>query len=562
MTSRPLVNCLGLALTVVVSADALAQTAGQQKPPVAQPGQIERQFQRPPEPTARPGAVTIPDVSQKPPENAGSITIVLTQVNVEGVTRYRPDALRSAYANLLQKEVTLADVYRVAETLTAKYRNDGYILSQVFVPAQTIEGGVVRLQAVEGYIANVRVEGSTASTRDRLKKYGDKIRATRPLTMAALERYVLLANDLPGVVAQAVLAPSTVAGASDLILRLSRRRELSDLNSDNRGSTAQGPTRVLGDFNRDSLLGVGSRTEMRGVTTFTPELSYVAAAHDQFVGAEGGKVGLAASYVYSRPQELSIVPLNLLTRSTTATVSYGHPLVRRRSYNLYGRAVLSAFDSTTKVFGVNDTIDHVRALQLAVTYDFADGLHGLNVVDVAFTQGLNALGASHNGEQLLSRASGRVDFRKGALYVQRLQMLAPNWSVLVSGSGQYAFTDLLTSEMFSFGGELFGRGYDPSALLNDHGASAKVDLRYIHRWGATRPLTLMPYAFGDAGRVWVRTGLPGLSSWASAASAGAGVRMNVGSQFSGFVEVAKPFNVVVGSDQSRDPRVYAGVTVR
>src|SRR5262249_10417892 len=151
-----------LSIGLLVSSLPTAATAQVQqpppRPPVTQPGQIERQFQRPPEPSAKPGAIAIPEARQKAPENADSIKILVTQLTVDGSTTYSQDALRAAYANVLNKEVSLTEIYRIVERLTARYRNDGYILSQVYVPAQTVEDGSIHLQAVEGYIANVRVE--------------------------------------------------------------------------------------------------------------------------------------------------------------------------------------------------------------------------------------------------------------------------------------------------------------------------------------------------------------------------------------------------------------------
>jgi len=549
---------IGVVCFVCVSAAVAAH--GQTKPPGTRPGQIEKQFERPPEPSAKPGPINIPESRLTPPPNAGDVKVVLHHVKIDGVTAYRPEALRASYASILEKEVTLAEIYRVVEGLTAKYRNDGYVLSQVFVPAQTVEGSI-RLQALEGYIANVRVEGGTDEMRRRVKKYSDKIRASRPLRMAALERYVLLVNDLPGFAAQAVLAPSTVPGASDLVLQLARHREQSDLSSDNRGSEAQGPARLSGNLILQSLVGAASQTELRTVTTFTEELFYAAVQHDQFIGAHGGKVGIAASYVYSKPQELSIVPLRLNEQSDSLHVSYSHPIVRRRSRNLYLRGALSAFDSTSRVFGVTDTVDHVRSVTVAATFDGADRLGGVNLIDVGFSQGLQELGASREGDQILSRSTGRVDFRKSTIYAQRVQSLPARWSLLFGASGQYAFTDLLASEMFSIGGEWFGRGYDPSSLLNDHGAAIKLDLRYNVRLGAT-PIAVMPFVFGDAGRVWQRTRFPGIEPSQSIASAGGGAWLNIGRQFAGFIEIAKPFEPIVGQSATRSVRVYAGVSVR
>jgi len=223
--------------------------------------------------------------------------------------------------------------------------------------------------------------------------------------------------------------------------------------------------------------------------------------------------------------------------------------------------MLTAFDSTSRVFNVTDTVDHVRSVTVGATYDGADRLGGGNLIDVGFSQGLQELGASREGDQILSRSTGRVDFRKSTIYAQRVQSLPAGWSLLFGASGQYAFTDLLASEMFSVGGEWFGRGYDPSTLLNDHGAALKLDLRYSLRLGA-KPITLMPFAFGDAGRVWQRTPFRGIEPSQSIASAGGGAWLNVGRQFAGFIEIAKPFEPIVGQSATRGVRVYAGVSVR
>jgi len=550
---------VGISLCLaVLSTDAQAQV----HPPVPPPGQIERQLEKPPEPSAKQGVITIPAPGQTPPPNAEGIKFVLNQLTIAGSTVYSERALSAVYASDLHKEVTLAEVYRVVGRLTAKYRNDGYILSQVIVPAQAVEGGVIRLQAIEGYVADVRVEGGSARLRGRIRKYGDKIKASRPLTVGALERGVLLINDLPGVSAHAVLAPSAVPGASDLVLQVTHRAAAADLSSDNRGSTAQGPRRVSGTLDLHATLGAGSRTEVRGVSTLDRELIYVAVAHDQFVGASGGRFEVAASYVYSKPQELAIIPLDLVTDSETLTVSYTQAIVRSRSRNLSMRGSVSAFNSTSSIFGIRDTSDRVRAAHVGLTYDGADRIGGLNIADVEFSQGLKGLGASGSDSIFLSRPNGRTDFRKATLYAARVQSLPANWSLLASVDAQYAFTDLLASELFSVGGEQFGRGYDPSALLNDHGAALRLDLRYTAAVGGRSATTIMPYGFTDLGKVWQRTPEPGIAGSQSAASAGGGIRLNIGRQLSGFIEVAKPFNTIVGSDQNRDVKIYGGVSIR
>ena len=93
------------------------------------------------------------------PTGADQVRFVLHALQVDGVTAYPAAEIRAAYADLLGTEVTLARIYDVAAALTRQYRNDGYVLSQVVVPEQSIRAGSVRLQAIEGYVANVRFTG-------------------------------------------------------------------------------------------------------------------------------------------------------------------------------------------------------------------------------------------------------------------------------------------------------------------------------------------------------------------------------------------------------------------
>ncbi|MGH8675330.1 MAG: ShlB/FhaC/HecB family hemolysin secretion/activation protein, partial [Burkholderiales bacterium] len=253
-------------------------------------------------------------------------------------------------------------------------------------------------------------------------------------------------------------------------------------------------------------------------------------------------------------------PLNLETESETYTFAYSHPVIRSRSENLYVRGTLSAHDGRTDLFGVRDTEDHLRVLRLGLTYDRADSLAGVNIVDVELSHGLRGLGASRNGDPMLSRANGRVDFSKIVLYAARVQPLDQSWSVFGALTAQHAFNNLLSSELFSYGGEQFGRGHDPSELVGDHGAALKLELRYTGALPAAAG-SYTAYAFYDHGHVRQRES-GGLKAGESAASAGLGVRFGIGSHVSGVIEAAKPVIRVVAQEGDQKTRIFGGLSVR
>ncbi len=188
-------------------------------PGPAEPGRIEERFKEAPRPRAEPELAVPRTEADLPPEKAKSLRFKLTGVVVEGSTVYSETDLLPLYQDKIGNEVSLLEVYRIRDAITTKYRNDGYVLSQAIIPPQKIQGGIVRIIVVEGFIDEVRTEGTVNDSRRLIAQYGKKIKQSRPLHIADLERYVFLIEDLPGVSVRTVLRPSEKKrGAADLIL--------------------------------------------------------------------------------------------------------------------------------------------------------------------------------------------------------------------------------------------------------------------------------------------------------------------------------------------------------
>lgn len=549
---------LAFLATLGAASAAIAQTV----PGTVLPGQIERQFQVPPTPRAKPFEAPAAAPQQAAPENAAEIRFVLNGVAIEGATIYPESVLRGFYEPYLGREVSLADVYAIANALTARYRNDGYILSQAIVPPQAVEGGAIRISVVEGYVAEVRIEGDVGGRKSLITALSDKIAAARPLTARTLERYLLLLNDLPGATARATLTPSaTQSGASDLVIQFSRRAAGGGLTIDNRGSRSQGPWRATGDLDLNSVFGLQEKTSLKVVTTGNQELDFVSLNHEEVLGSEGGKLAVNAAVTRSEPPVDAAVPANLQTSSGSLGLTYSYPLIRSRGTNLYARAGLTGYNGESEVDSKRASKDRIRAARLGLTWDHADRLLGINILDVELSQGLDILGARRSGSEGLSRPTGKSDFTKLALYGARLQSITGKWSLLAAVNAQYAFSDLLSPELFAVGGDQFGRGYDPSELVGDSGAALKLELRYAGSLTDSLLTGYTAYGFYDIGKVHQRTPISE-SSDGSAAAVGIGLRFNLGPYVSGFIEAAKPLTRVVLLEEDRALRLYFGLGAR
>ncbi len=122
------------------------------------------------------------------PEQARTIRFTLSGLVIEGVTAYSQAEFALLYENLLAQEVSLADIYAIADKITKKYAADGYLLFQAVVPGQQVELGIIRIRVNEGYLENIVFEGKVEGTPSLLETYAAKITESQPLRAAVLER--------------------------------------------------------------------------------------------------------------------------------------------------------------------------------------------------------------------------------------------------------------------------------------------------------------------------------------------------------------------------------------
>ena len=282
---------------------SIARVYGQPRLPGAvEPGQIEKQFERPPAPPPRRETIVPPSPTERAPPEAEGIRFVLNDILFDGMTAYSKQDLVPLYQSYVGKEISLALIYTIARALTSKYRNDGYILAQVIVPPQRVRDGAVRLQAIEGYIDQVEFRGDAIDRPSLVNAYAAKIKASRPLRADVLERYLLLLNDLPGMVARGTLLPAKrQQGASDLIITISQRRLGAALEIDNHASEFLGPWQATLDLAGYSALRLYENTALSLVSSLgNDELYFGSLSHEQPFGSEGTRVKLYASGVDSK----------------------------------------------------------------------------------------------------------------------------------------------------------------------------------------------------------------------------------------------------------------------
>lgn len=558
--SRFYISILSGALLALTAGQALAQ----QVPSSAQPSIIGRSLEREDRNSHKlDGNIVLPPMQESAVEGSTEKVFVLKDVVLDGSSIYGPDAFRKETGALAGKEVSFADLSRIANDMTRRYREDGYIFSRVVLPPQKIKDGVVHMQAVEGRVDNVEVTGTYKDNNGLIKRMADKIHTAGPTNTRDIERYLLLIDDLPGITARSFVKPSKTQGAGDLVIVVDEDPFEGSLTLDNRGSRFVGPWRaeLVGAFN--SLFGIHDRTTLRTlVASQIDELRYGEITHEEQLGSEGLRV--KARYGISKTNPGGYLDsLDINGDSKVFDLETIYPLIRSREFNINLNGGFNANNTTTDLSGIQVARDRVRSVRLQSSVDFTDSLRGINQFDIMATHGLNGLGATSDGLGR-SRANGEHDFTRFNATATRVQdLFLPGVSALVSATGQYSNDPLLASEEFTVGGEGFGRAYDSGELAGDKGYAGVFELRYSqslpnNNWLQSYQL----YSFIDYGKVKNINPTVGEAASDSLTSAGAGVRYNLAYDLSGYLEVDKPLNKDVTAERDDDTRIFGTLVKR
>ena len=515
-------------------------------PPSERPGRERDRFVEPQAPRAKPGGPAISLPSTVAPAGAEGIRLTVSRFVITGATIYSEADLAPLYADMLGGEITLAAIYDLARRITAKYGAAGYVLSRAVVPPQNLgpRGAVVRIQVVEGYVDQViwPME-KLARYRDFFTDYTARIVADRPANIRTLERYLLLANDLPGLKFATSLKPSaTNPNASTLVVEVKEKMIDAIARVDNRGTTARGPWQYLGALTVNNIAAAHEAFTVTYAGTFQlEELQYIAASYRQVLTSEGLTAFANASYGVGRPGTELLRLQNYRTRSATFDAGLFYPVIRSREANLTVSGLGFVTDDDSFIFaGAPFTHDRLRGFRVKADADWADSFLGINQVNVTVSHGIQGLGSTTNDNPIASRPfTGRVDFSKAEGTFSRLQPLFANFSMFLAAYAQYAGTPLLVSEQCSYGGRFFGRAFDPSQLLGDHCWAVLGELRYDIATPWKQLTRLQLYGFADHGETYILQPAPGTPARDHGTSAGAGVRAAWEDTFTADLSVAK-----------------------
>lgn len=434
--------------------------------------------------------------------------------------------------------LTLKKLQGLADRVTAYYRDHGYPLSRAVIPAQSLEGGVLKIQVIEAKYGKVMLDDTSRAKEGVLRGLLSVLEEGQPVEGDSLDRSLLLISDVPGIESSAALKPGAVAGSSDLdVMVTPGARAAGSLTVDNYGNDYTGNGRLGGAVSLYELLGLGDQLSMNALSS-GPGMSYARMGYDLLANGSGTRVGASVSdlrYVLGG----SLSGLNGRGMAAMTSLWARQPIVRGRDLNLYGQAEYDykrVSDQTDPAGALNLANRHLDNEVLSVNGDERDAWlgGGVGLMSGSWTQGrvnfdnLQALGVDAAG----AHSSGTFGKWNGSLTRQQ-DLGSERLQLYVSLSGQWAQKNLDPVEKLVVGGPYSVRAYDMGVLAADSGVLETVEGRYQvnDHWQAV--------VFGDRENVSVNAN-PYLAgpNGATLSGVGAGLNWSGGGAWSGRTYVA------------------------
>jgi hemolysin activation/secretion protein len=549
-------------LAVAPLSAARAQFGTGQIAPPASP--IERAL---PEAQPRPLPPLLPGAETPGPEVDEGPTALVRDVEIDGASVYAEAELHRLLADIEGKTFTQGRIAAAVGRIQTRYRQDGYFLT-VVRGTLTPDGDAVtlHLRIIEGWISQIKIDGDIGPAGVLVYNFLSNLTAIRPANIADVERYLLLANDIPGVSVRTVLRPAAgEAGGAELVAQVARSAFTGYYSFDNRGANAAGPEQLVLSGSANSFTNFGERSSLLLFNTpFNKEQRFGESAFEGFVGSDGLKLRGYLGYGISKPGD-AFAATGYKSRLFLAGTSATYPLIRTRPLSLNVTAAFDLSHAEIDIFGATPPIrerqsnSHLRVVRLATTLEVQDQLLGgdrlaANSFSFGVHEGIVGLGSGHNNESLQARDGNVIDFTKWTGDATRVQNLAEFDDHLLAlklvAGGQWTRDILPPSEEYFVGGPRFVRGFFAGELTGDRAFGGTIEFQLgtgydFSVFGERLAPRLQYYVFYDGAAAWNRS--PG-DLRRHLESAGAGIRLDIVPEFSVELEFVRRYTLRPAAD--------------
>jgi len=500
MTHHPITDRCGFtahltssALLLLTAAAVQAQTA-----PALDAGSLQREAERslqtPPRATPPPQAAP----AAKPmPADAKATRVTVRHIAIEGASLIAVEELDALVAPYLGQNLSLTELEHAAQQIAEHYRQQGWY-ARVYLPQQDVTNGTIRIQILEGRFSGSTLQqsGSRANADAIQALITDRLQAGSPLSSSAIERGLLLANDLPGIAASATLQAGQTQGDTALAVNVQDTPFITgDIGLNNHGIKSTGRIQASGGFALNNINGSGDQLALR--LLIAQDIRSAVARYSLPIGHSGLRLAAHASTLdYDLGGDYK--NLDAQGKAHTAGLTATYPLIRQADRNASASLGYEHRRYNDNMLGQPLRRHRLNALTAGLNGDIRDNLGAGAITWGGLQLTTGSLNIRNvNGDKTADAATAQThgSYTKLAWNLSRLQALAPTWQIQASASGQWANGNLASSERMTLGGPNQIRAYPVNEASGDQGLLLQLELQknLPHGWQAI--------AFYDAGQI-------------------------------------------------------------
>ena len=494
--------------------------------------------------------------------NGSDETFVVNGIGLVGSSVFTTEDFADLFAEYTGRPITFNELLQLRSAVTERYVEAGYLTSGAFIPPQTLEGGFVTVQVIEGEIEDIEIVGTR-----RLKPGYIRSRlglAAKPPINAdeLLEALQRLQIDPLIETVSADLQAGVRPGTSILRVEVTEADSFGlTIGLDNERSPNIGSNRRQISLSEGNLLGIGDRAFVSYANTEgsnSLDLSYSVP-----VGPYNTRINLDGGISGSRVIDDTFDVLEISSDAHYYEVGVIHPLIETPTQELTLGLELAHRESQTRLglddigpFPLSPGADEkgetkVTALRFSQTWTKRSQQQVL-AARSQFNLGLDLLDATENegdipDSQFFSwRAQG-----------QWVRLLGKNSLFFLRSDLQLAANSLLSSEQFGLGGVQSVRGYRQDALLRDNGALLSAEARFpVLKFSDTSIVQVTPFL--DAGAAWNNKNNPSGNN--VLVGTGLGLLWQQGDNLSARLDYGIPLvNIDSSGDSLQDNGIYFSI---
>ncbi len=439
---------------------------------------------KPPVTPERPPVPVIQQSDELAPGGADGRKILVRDVQVDGADFLDAKALSGVLNPYRNRELTIAEIGRVANRVTALLRQQGYLVARAYVAKQEIQNGVLVITVIAGQYGKFVMKNHSLVRDSVLQGIFDEIKDFPvQVTKEGLEQAMLSVNDLPGARMPVVsIERGETQGTSDFIVETPAANRLGGyVSADNYGSPLTGKNRLSAGLDINSPTGFGDKLMIGGITTNGAGLQNGRAAYDipLFVSGLRGEVAVSKT-TYVLGDGYAALSANGAAMSAEGTLLF--TAARGRSDSLYlslnfasrrlhddVAATATSIAKRTRVGTMSVQEEHYGTLFGLNSYTNISGsvTFGRLQFDDPTQRSLNWAGADTEG-----------DYSKAGAALSEVLAFNQRWSLAGNVRAQKSLRKNLDgSEQLSISGASAIKAY-PDGVIGDNGYLVNAELKY------------------------------------------------------------------------------------